>query len=246
MDETTTTTPPWEELPPELWAMVFREVTYVGSANKLRDILGFVCKSWKSIMEAEREGTAPICRGSFSLSDAVYEMSPGAMNWVLEFPEARRGLLETYGGDSGIPMVGSLLLRLVDADRADVLEELCRYTYISPRYSVCLCVYCKKFDVWWLGGNEDEICRWEPEDGDPEVTPLDLYARAIHRGSLNVVRWYFEQVRSTCPRLSEALSMFSELMDAQGMAERLGHTHIVKWADERMWLEDSSPEYPDY
>ncbi|KAL6059029.1 hypothetical protein QOT17_014439 [Balamuthia mandrillaris] len=221
MDETTTTTPPWEELPPELWAMVFSEVTYVGSSNKLRDIMAFVCKSWKSIMEAEREGTAPICRGSFSLSDAVYEMSPGAMNWVLEFPEARRGLLETYGGDSGIPMVGSLLLRLVDADRADVLEELCRYTYISPRYSVCLCVYCKKFDVWWLGGNEDEICRWEPEDGDPEV-------------------------RSTCPRLSEALSMFSELMDAQGMAERLGHTHIVKWADERMWLEDSSPEYPDY
>ncbi|KAL6075736.1 hypothetical protein QOT17_003432 [Balamuthia mandrillaris] len=229
-----TAPPPWEELPSELWNMVFLEARLY-----LWDwlhVLGLVCRKWRGIAMARWM----LCARCLRASAVMNAPSPDLLNWSLGFPKARRGLIKEYGGRQPY-LPDELLLKLVDADRPDVLEELFRcedpfdWLKWQTRHK---CVYCRKFGDRSPFSKTEAVCAWKPGDAVPATSIHTLHMRAIHKGSLGVVRWIVKRVRTGCTKTSDG-DIIGALALTECVAWSLGQTRIAEWAMDRRWYEEA-------
>ncbi|KAL6045896.1 hypothetical protein QOT17_022510 [Balamuthia mandrillaris] len=221
--------PPWEDLPVELWSRILWDFDLFYWAP----VAAQVCRLWREIIEFN-DGPSGV-RGPTFLSTVVESPSPAAMHWALGFPQMKRKLLKKYGDDHRVPP-GELLIKLVDVDRAEVLEELCATTL--PEWGWwsygCKCVYCYKYGKSF-GGFSWDICKWEPEvQYNPYVTPVRMLSRAASRGSLGVVQWFFHRVVPVCTDESKWTEHY--LREVRRCAKYYGHPGVREWASRRISL----------
>ncbi|KAL6062903.1 hypothetical protein QOT17_011865 [Balamuthia mandrillaris] len=137
------------------------------------------------------------------LRGLVTAPTPDALNWALGFPNMRRQLIETYGGGLRYPP-RELLLRLVDADLPDVLEELCGTgAWLAPVTAIASASTAASLGSIGIGGIGAMFAGGSLARTPPSWITQGFSNERPTRTPRGVVRGCFDTVRPACYKIGK-------------------------------------------